>query len=142
MVVGETAVVVTDVPCLARELPVLIKAGGATTVEADRTDVIILHVLALELMHVVGAGLQVDLVAAVVAVLVDGDGARSRLAFEFATFDVGTMKIGRLDEFFLSWLELGSSGDSDKGESAQHKKNLHIVIQFATKRAARRKKLL
>jgi hypothetical protein len=120
VVVGEAAVVATDVPGLASELPVLVKAGGATTVEPDGADVIILHVLALELMHVVGAGLQVDPVAAVVAVLVDGDRALTGLALEVATLDAGAAKLGGLDELFLSGLELGGSDGGENDQSGEH----------------------
>jgi len=138
VVVGEAAVVAVDVPGLARELPVLIKTRGAATVEADRADVVILHVLALELLHVVGAGLEVDPVAVVVAMLVDGHGACPGLATEFASLHAGAAELGGLkrrgrgglDELFLSGLELGCGGDGDKGQSGQHKHSLHFGCFF------------
>lgn len=63
--------------------------------ETDRTNVVVLHALALQLMHVVGARLEVNAVTAIVAVLVDCDGASPGLALELAARS-GAAEISRI----------------------------------------------
>jgi len=85
VVVGEARIVTSPRLALASKVPVLIHGGLAVAVHLNGAEVVIPHSHALQLVHVVRAGLQIDAVTAIVAVLEDRDDAGRLVAAQSAS---------------------------------------------------------
>jgi len=71
-IVGEAAVVAVLGEASTAKVPVLVEVGNTTLAHTDRADVVVLHALTHQCVHVVAARGEADRATTVVAVLVEG----------------------------------------------------------------------